>query len=142
MIIPFFLTPKQEVVFLSYRSTMRQALEKMEHHRYSAIPIIDDKGKYVGTITEGDLLWKIKNTPGLSFENTHKIPLAEVPRHMQNKPVSINAKIDGLLRLAATQNFVPVVDDNGVFIGIVKRSDIIEHCAKMIDDRREKGQAS
>ena len=138
MIIPFFLTPKQEVIILSPQNTMRQALEKMEHHRYSAIPLIDEKGKYVGTITEGDLLWKIKNTPSLSFENTNKILLTEVPRHITNQPVKITARVDSLLRLAISQNFVPVVDDNDVFIGIVKRSDIIEYCADLLEKKQGK----
>jgi len=130
--IPFFLTPKQEVVYLSHRATMRQALEKMEYHRYSAIPLVDDVWRYAGTITEGDLLWKIKNTPGLSFENTHKISLLEVPQHMQNKVVSIQARMEDLISLAESQNFVPVADDEGIFIGIVKRSDIIQYCARLL----------
>lgn len=127
MNVPFFLTPKQEVIHLPQHSTMRQALEKMEYHRYSAIPLVDDEGKYAGTITEGDLLWKIKNTPGLSFENTHKISLEDVPQHIQNKVVNIQARMEDLFTLAETQNFVPVTDDEGVFIGIVKRSDIIQY---------------
>ncbi|MBS3968736.1 MAG: CBS domain-containing protein [Clostridia bacterium] len=138
MLIPFFLTPKQEVVVLSPKNTMRQALEKMEYHRYSAVPLIDERGKYVGTITEGDLLWKIKNTPSLSFENTHKILLTEVPLHITNKPVKITSRIDSLLRLAISQNFVPVIDDNEVFIGIVKRSDIIEYCADLLEKQEGK----
>jgi CBS domain-containing protein len=55
------------VIYLLHDATMRQALEKMEYHRYTAVPLIDDQGKYVGTLTEGDLLWKIKNTPGVNF---------------------------------------------------------------------------
>jgi len=70
MNIAFFLTPKKEVAFEKSTCTMRQALEKMEYHRYSAIPILDDKGRYVGTLTEGDLLWKLINTPNLDFQYT------------------------------------------------------------------------
>jgi CBS domain-containing protein len=125
--ISFFLIPKQDVVYLDIKSTMRQALEKMEYHRYTAVPIIDNKGKYVGTLTEGDLLWKMKNTPGLSFENTHRIALQDVPRRVQNYPVRISAKMSDLIELAITQNFVPVVDDNDVFIGLVRRREIIEY---------------
>lgn len=132
MNVTFFLTPKQDVVHLSYRSTMRQALEKMEYHRYSAVPLLDEEGKYMGTITEGDLLWKMKNTSGLSFENTHKIPLTQVPRHRQNKTVKISARMEDLISLAITQNFVPVTDDEGVFIGIVRRREIIEYCAQVM----------
>jgi len=63
--IAFFLLPKNDTVYLSIECTMRQAMEKMEHHSYSALPVIDKEGKYIGTITEGDLLWKLKNSPGL-----------------------------------------------------------------------------
>ena len=130
--ISFFLIPKQDVIYLNIKSTMRQALEKMEYHRYTAIPIIDDNGKYVGTLTEGDLLWKMKNTPGLSFDNTHKIALQDVPRRVQNFPVKINAKMEDLIELAIVQNFVPVVDDNDVFIGLVRRREIIEYLIKLL----------
>ena len=43
---------------------MRQALERMKYHRYAAIPIIDDGGKYVGTLTEDDLHWEMKTQRG------------------------------------------------------------------------------
>lgn len=62
MNIAFFLTPKSELVYININSTMRQALEKLEHHRYTAIPLVNDKGEYAGTLTEGDLLWKLKKT--------------------------------------------------------------------------------
>jgi CBS domain-containing protein len=132
MNIAFFLLPKDEVVYLSPRSTMRQALERMEYHRYSAVPIIDQQGRYVGTITEGDLLWKMKNTPGLSFENTHQIRLEEVEQHLQNQAVRIDADMEDLINLAMEQNFVPVVDDKGIFIGIVRRKEIIEYCSRLL----------
>ena len=104
----------------------------MEYHRYSSVPIIDDDGKYVGVLTEGDLLWKMKNTPGLTFINTEKIYLNEIDIHTQNKPVSINAQMENLIARAAEQNFVSVVDDNGIFIGIVLRSVLIRYCAERL----------
>ncbi len=132
MNVAFFLIPKKDLVYLKNSSTIRQALERMEYHRYSAVPLIDNDGKYVGTITEGDFLWKLKNTPGLSFENAEKVRLAEVEQHMQNLPVSINAQMDDLISRAVEQNFVPVVDDQQIFIGIVRRREIIEYCAKRL----------
>jgi CBS domain-containing protein len=140
MNVLFFLTPKNEVIYEKPHSTMRQALERMEHHRYSSIPLIDDQGKYVGTITEGDLLWKLKNTPDLNFMNTSKIPLKKVPRHMDNVPVSIDADIGDLINTAINQNFVPVVDDQGIFIGIIKRSDIINYCYESLYGKRKSEQ--
>ena len=59
MNILFLLKPKCNVAYLNQSDTIRQGLEKMRHHGYTAIPVIDDNGIYVGTITEGDFLWNI-----------------------------------------------------------------------------------
>lgn len=133
MIVPFFITPKSDVIILKENQTMRQAMERMEVHRYSSVPVIDDAGRYAGTITEGDLLWKMKNTPGLDFESCSKIPLSDVPRHVRYSTVNIDADLYTLLDSAATQNFVPVIDDSGIFIGIVRRRDVIGYCRKMLE---------
>ncbi|MGI5901009.1 MAG: CBS domain-containing protein [Desulfitobacteriia bacterium] len=141
MNIAFFLIPKKDIVFLKDTSTMRQALERMEYHGYSAVPVIDSKGHYVGTITEGDLLWKLKNTPDLTFSNTESIRLNEIEQHTQNEPVLINARISDLITRATQQNFVPVIDDQGIFIGIVRRREIIEYCARILNSMLEENQA-
>lgn len=140
MNIAFFITPKKDVVCETPNSTMRQALERMEYHRYTAIPLIDEEGKYVGTLTEGDLLWKLKNTPDLNFKNTSKILLKDVPRNMKNKAVFIDADIEDLISIAINQNFVPVVDDKSVFIGIIKRSDIINYCYNLMYKDKNKNE--
>ncbi|MEA4901139.1 CBS domain-containing protein [Desulfitobacterium sp.] len=137
MNVLFFLIPKSDVVYLKDTATMRQALERMEYHRYSAVPLIDEQGHYVGTLTEGDLLWKLKNTPGLSFANTHNIRLTEIERHIQNYPISIGAHIENLLSRAIDQNFIPVVDDQDIFIGIVRRREILEYCMKHLEKRED-----
>ncbi len=132
MNIAFFLTPKNEVVYEKATSTMRQVLEKMEYHRYTAIPLIDDKGHYAGTLTEGDLLWALKDLRTTDLRETEKILIKDVKRKMKIKPVKINSDIENLINLAKAQNFVPVVDDNNIFIGIIKRSDIINYCYNMM----------
>lgn len=132
MNIAFFLTPKSEIIYETTDATMRQVLEKMEHHTYSAIPLIDKSGKYVGSITEGDLLWKLKNTPGLTIMGTNKVSIKDVKRHTRSNSVSINSNIIDLVTLVQNQNFVPVVDDDGTFIGIIKRSDVINYCARVL----------
>ena len=127
MNILFFLTPKQDVAFLYDDFTLRQALEKMEYHRYSSIPMLNRKGEYVGTMTEGDLLWAIKNQ-GIRIENAEEIPIKAIPRKRDYLPVTVNTQMDELVAAAMNQNFVPVVDDRGIFIGIVRRQAIIRYC--------------
>jgi len=129
--IAFFLVPKEEVIYLSPNHTIRQALERMGYHRFSAVPLIDEDGRYAGTITEGDLLWKLKRSPEIGFENAHKVRLSDVPQHWCIKPVRIDQQVQDLITLAVNQNYVPVIDDNEVFIGIIRRREIIEYCFKL-----------
>jgi len=136
MNVAFFPIPKKDIVYLKENATMRQALERMEYHTYSAVPLINEEGEYVGTITEGDLLWKLKNTPGLTFYNTEYIFLNEVEQHVQNSPVTIDAQMEDLISRAVVQNFVPVVDDQQIFIGIVRRREMIEYCSKLLTQRK------
>ena len=132
MNILFFLTPKSEVAYLYEDYTIRQALEKMEYHRYSSIPIISKDGKYIGTITEGDLLWTLKNDFALDLKSIEDICIDKVNRRKDNRPVSINADIEDLISKSMNQNFVPVIDDQDIFIGIIKRRDIIDYCYNII----------
>ena len=127
MNVAFFLTPKVEVAWLPVRATMRQALEKMEHHRYAAIPLLDDDGKYVATITEGDLLFRLRESPQVAWAQSDRIPLEDVPRRLSVLPVLVTSDIEDLFSRAVEQNFVPVVDSRGVFMGIVRRKVIIEY---------------
>lgn len=127
MNILFFLTPKSEVALIYENDTLRQALEKMEYHKYSAVPIISRTGKYIGTLTEGDLLWGIKNKFNLNLKEAEKVPVTVVSRRLDNAPVSASSNMEDLIDKALNQNFVPVVDDQKNFIGIITRKDIIKY---------------
>lgn len=126
--IAFFLTPKSSVVYVTPNMTLRQAIEKMENHRYKSISILTEDGGYYGVLTEGDILWLMKRNPDLNFKNTEKIRIEDVPRYWKYDPVSISEDMDSLIRVAEMQSFVPVVDDTGIFIGIIRRSDILNYC--------------
>ena len=129
MNILFFLTPKSEVAYIHDDESLRQVLEKMEYHKYSAVPIISRQGTYVGTITEGDLLWYIKNQLDLNLQEARRILITNVPRRSDNTPVSIDSNMEDLLDKAMKQYFVPVLDDKKSFIGIVTRKDIMKYFA-------------
>ncbi|NBC71910.1 CBS domain-containing protein [Paenibacillus sacheonensis] len=134
MDIQSFLFPKQEVSYLTTSATMKDALDKLEVCHYTAIPILNEEGLYYGTLSEGDLLWKMRATPGLGFDTMHEIPIVSIKKRMKVECVAIGAELDDMLALAADQNFVPVVDDDRVFLGIIRRKDIIEYYTRNITD--------
>lgn len=83
MNILFFLKPKSEVAYLYDDFSVRQALERMEYHRYTSIPVINREGEYVGSITEGDLLWGIKNKCNLNLKGAEVVPV----KNLKEKPI-------------------------------------------------------
>ena len=130
--ILFFLTPKAMCAFLYDDYSIRQALEKMESAGYAALPILNKRGEYRGTLTEGDLLWALKNMCYLDMRQAEARKIMEITRRKDNIPVRVTTNMYDLVQRASTQNFVPVVDDKDTFIGIVTRSGIIKYCQEKL----------
>ena len=121
----FFLTPKQDVLYIYEDFTLRQTLEKWSNQRYATIPVLKRNGEYVGSITEGDILLGMKNLHGRDLEST------------------VTTDMPTLLKAAIEQNFVPVVDDRNVFIGMVRRTvllrELYDKYTTLPTDKRFKG---
>ena len=157
--ILFFLTPKAMCAFLYDDFTMRQALEKTEEESgdavgevggfafaeeesdgastekaasYSALPILNHRGEYRGTLTEGDLLWAMKNICQMDLRQAECHRIMEISHRKDNVPVRVTTSMQDLVERASTQNFVPVVDDKDAFIGIVTRRAIIKYCQQTL----------
>lgn len=128
MNILFFLTPKTACAYLRSDDTVRQALERMESAGYAALPILAKDGRYCGTLTEGDLLWAIKNLCQMDMHAAENHGIMEISHRKDNAPVYVDTKIEDLMSKAVEQNFVPVVDDRDTFIGIITRKAIMQYC--------------
>ena len=116
----------------------------MEHHSYSAVPVISKAdGHYIGTLTEGDLLWNIKDRNDLSLREAEEISIMDVKRKWDNEPVDVDVNMEDLVNKAMNQNFVPVIDDRKRFIGIITRKDLIQYlCRKLVTVQLEAGGMS
>lgn len=125
MNIMFFLKPKSELAYIYDYHTLRQALEIMEYHRYTCVPILNKEGKYMGSITEGDLLWTTKKMKLLNIKEAENISIMKIDRRLDYLSVTAESKMEDLIERSMEQNYVPVVDDRQHFIGIITRRDII-----------------
>lgn len=122
-----FLTPKFNTFYLEDDATIRQVLEKFDVHKFSIVPIINEKGEFVSTISEGDILRFIKNTCNFNIQTAESVRISSVERYRPYKPLSVNTPMEEVIKLSLEQNFIPIVDDRGVYIGIVKRKTIIDY---------------
>ncbi len=126
MNILFFLTPKANCEVLYDDESVREALERMERSGYAALPIFrKDDGLYHGTLTDGDILWALKNRCKFDIKDAQSCSIMEIEHQKDYLPVSVSTDMRDLLSKALDQNFVPVVDDRGSFIGIVTRKSIL-----------------
>ena len=120
------LTPKAKLAYLDDSMSVRQALEKMKAHGFSSIPLIREKtGEYLGSISEGDLLWFITSMKTYDIHECEDIPVASLLRRDYIPAVKVDTKIEDLLRMVMGQNFVPIVDDRNILMGIVTRRSVI-----------------
>lgn len=119
------LTPKAELICLHDDMNVRQALEKMEAHGFMAIPVISKTGEYVGTITEGDLLWKLVDED-YDVDALDEINIKEIIRKDYTNAVKVDANIEELSTMIIEQNFVPVIDDRNILMGIVTRKSVLK----------------
>lgn len=134
MNIASFLLPKAEVTYLRDNMTIRQGLEKLKRSGFTAVPVIDAEDRYVGVISEGNFLWNIlahnEHLDEITMKKLEHMTLRDIIQGGKVSPVCIDTNMEQLLGQAQIQNFVPVIDDRSVFIGIITRSDIIRYFVK------------
>jgi CBS domain-containing protein len=131
MDVASFLTPKSEVVWVSASGTVEQALERMKPNGFAAVPILDDDGCYVGTLSTSDLMWFLLDAGAAWQERARTSSLLLVQRRLNGVAVHIDTGVAVLVARAIEQSFVPVVGERDVFVGIVRRRPVIECCARL-----------
>ena len=131
--VAYILQPKQVVAYIFDHITVRQALERMRHMGYTEVPVLHSDGRHVGTVSEGDFLWFILDS-GLEGDSLSQLlrstPVSSLLHRRRNPPARITAPMEELLAQSVTQNFIPILDDRDMFIGIVVRGDIIKYYAR------------
>ena len=78
MNIAYFLLPKSRIAYLYDDFTFRQGLEKMRNRGYTAIPVITRDGRYAGTVSEGDFLWKLLDTNDPSMKKAEELRVRDI----------------------------------------------------------------
>ncbi len=120
-----FLIPKSLVEYVELDSTVRQAYEKMSFHRYTAIPVLDAEGRYVGTLRNDDIFEYFKAQGNIDYRDAEKNGIDSILDTGYSRPLLHSSELSELVEKVKEHNFVPVVDDRGCFIGIILRRDVL-----------------
>ncbi|WP_067554240.1 CBS domain-containing protein [Faecalibaculum rodentium] len=132
----FFLTNKKQTSFLYDNLSLRDGMWLMREHGYTSVPVVAPDGEYKGAVTEGDFLYYLTDHPDTDLDT---ITIGEILRPGFMHAVPFNVSMGELLAASLEQNFVPVVDDRNIFIGIVTRKNIL---AYLMRDRNVKDETT
>ena len=131
-----FIIPKSLVEYIDADSTVRQALEKMKYHRYTAIPVLDKEGVYIGTLRNDDIFKYFLDNGSFDYKAAERDGVMKILDKDYSKPLYHNASVNELIENVKEHNFVPVVDDRGCFIGIILRRDILNFLIEQYEEKK------
>ncbi|MEP0862513.1 MAG: IMP dehydrogenase [Ignavibacterium sp.] len=108
----------QDPITLTPDKTIGEALQLMKKYSISGIPVVDNKGKLVGILTNRDL----------RFEPNHSLPVSELmtKENLITAPIGTTLeKAEKILQKYKIEK-LPVVDKNGKLRGLITFKDILK----------------
>lgn len=120
-----FVIPKSLVTYMTDDNTVRQALEKMSFHRYTAMPVLNSEGVYLGTLRNDDVFDYFRRMGSVNYRQAEHDSVMSILDVNYTRPLGQGATMTELVEEVKEHNYVPIVDDRGCFIGIILRRDVL-----------------
>jgi len=125
-----FLIKKKNIPVLRESSLLKEALECMSKHKYGVCFCVNEKGKLLGILTDGDVRRKILNVQ----KPFSALLTDDLIMHINKKPLSIevNKKLNSALKIMKHNQIwdLPVIDSKKNLIGMLHLHPIIKHLIK------------
>ena len=127
-----FLTPAENLAVLIDSHTADHAILLLSQMTYTRVPVVTDKKEFVGTIGLRDIL-AYQMEQELSQEVMANTDIV----HMTKKDVAVVAPdytLTDVLHKLVDESFLPVVDEEGIFQGIITRKSILKAVNALLHD--------
>lgn len=137
----------RDVITVTAETTVKEVAQLLIKHKISGLPVVDEDGKVIGMVSEGDLIYQDKklHTPAF-LEILGGIIFLENPQRLGNDLMKMTAATVGAvmtkkvftigedtsvsdaatLMIEKQVNRLPVVNKAGKLVGILTRQDLIK----------------
>lgn len=115
------------LMYFHAEDTLDKAVSQMLGSTYSAVPVIDDEGHYVGIVSEGDFLRAVME---YGKENLSRYKVEDIVNRDPDAAVLNTVEYSEIMERILDRNFLCIVDDRQCFVGIITRKSIILHLKK------------
>ena len=127
-----FLTPAENLAVLIDTHNADHATLLLSQMTYTRVPVVTDEKEFVGTIGLRDIL-AYQMEQGLSQEAMADTDIV----HMTKKDVAVvspDYTLTDVLHKLVDESFLPVVDKDGIFQGIITRKSILKAVNALLHD--------
>ena len=125
------------VVAAHEEAAFKQIADALVRNGVSAVPVIDDDRKVVGVVSESDLLARTSDEAHPDLDDVTARELMTTPPVVTRRDVPV-AEAAHLATQAGVRR-LPVVDSDGVLVGIVTRADLLKGLLRSDEETAEDG---
>lgn len=132
-----FLIPAENVANVMCLNPLSHALLVLSQVKYSKIPVLDKGDRFVGLISLSDVVDKMFDITSVDFDKLKDFTVADVME--VNVPIiGEQWELEDVLHLLVDAAFLPVVDDNQCFKGIITRKELLKAINHMAHELERK----
>ncbi|MDU5335939.1 cyclic-di-AMP-binding protein CbpB [Enterococcus sp.] len=117
--------PAENVANVMKEHPLEHALLLLSQAGYSTIPVLDKEDHFVGLLSLNDIVKKMLGIDGIDTSNLEELTVADVMK-TDVAVMRPDAELEDVLHLLVDASFLPVLDHEGVFCGIVTRREILK----------------
>ncbi|MCT6847211.1 CBS domain-containing protein [Lactobacillus panisapium] len=121
-----FIIPATRIAFVEDDNPLYHAFLILTKVKYSKIPVLDRKSRVVGLLSLAMITDKMMTTDSITLEPLNQLKVRDVMQTEFDKINFAQTTLETQLHLLVDNAFLPVIDDYGVFQGLLTRREWIK----------------
>ena len=121
-----FLIPASRIAFVQADNPLYHAFLILTKVKYSKIPVLDKDRKVVGLLSLAMITDEMLKVDKISIDPLNELKVQDVMQTDFDKINFVQTTLETQLHLLVDNAFLPVVDDRGIFQGLLTRREWIK----------------